>query len=568
MRNRLLIHIFAVLALATIPLISGCGSAKKEGAADPLVSASRIDNFNCTSTCHAATVSAVASSTKDLEGRDIPIPQDWAASKHATANAADCQDCHGGGSLHWGLGPIPTPNPDTSLTCTAECHANMPPPHFNNITSGAYPASFVSSREVGHCRNCHNPHNPTTQMPVNIQWAESGHGDVNATPWTDRDFKTTGHNGNPAISTASDCVRCHTTTGYINYVTSNFANVRPWGVASDKTKEVLQCNACHDKSYDFSSRRSVAAVTGFYNYSAAAPINKRLVNFPFPDVKTSNICMACHTGRESGRTIQAIAPFANFSSLSFVNSHYLTAGATVFKASGYEYAGQDYTNPLAYIHDQIGLTALVPTVLTGSEGPCASCHMDTAGGSGFDRHTFLPVTKLGDPARINDNITAIVTPLCVNCHAGAFTPDTAGGTNLQTFKTGYNAALAALAEALKQKGFEFQGGYPYFSGKNWAKPYGKANGANTMGAAFNFNVLRHDYGGFAHNDVYVKRLIIDSIDFIVNGAVTPAPGPAVAALINGLPDDAALKYGLDGSTVNFNAAMKTNAINWLGAARP
>jgi hypothetical protein len=55
---------------------------------------------------------------------------------------------------------------------------NMPPPHFNNITTGsAYPASFVSSRQVGHCRNCHNPHNPTTQMPVNVQWAGSGHGD-------------------------------------------------------------------------------------------------------------------------------------------------------------------------------------------------------------------------------------------------------------------------------------------------------------------------------------------------------------------------------------------------------
>ena len=35
-----------------------------------------------------------------------------------------------------------------------------------------------------------------------------------------------------------------------------------------------------------------------------------------------------------------------------------------------------------------------------------------------------------------------------------------------------------------------------------------------MGAAFNFNLLEHDPGGYAHNRYYAKRLIWDSIDFI------------------------------------------------------
>lgn len=40
-----------------------------------------------------------------------------------------------------------------------------------------------------------------------------------------------------------------------------------------------------------------------------------------------------------------------------------------------------------------------------------------------------------------------------------------------------------------------------------------------MGAAFNYNLLYHDPGGYAHNRVYVKRLIFDSIDFIDNGVL-------------------------------------------------
>jgi len=550
MRKKILLSIFAMAALVSTALMSGCGSSNKEGAAEPLISASRIDNSNCTSFCHASTPSVVTG---------VEIVADWNLSTHKTASAADCQDCHGGGSLHWGLGPIPYPNPDNSLVC-GTCHVNMPPPHFNNITTGsAYPAAFVSSQEVGHCRNCHNPHNPTTQMPVNIQWAGSGHGDVNASPWAGREFKTSGTAGvNPATSVSTDCVRCHTTTGYINYVSSNFLDIHAWGKASDKTKEVLQCNACHDKTYDFGSQRSVGQVTAFYNYSAAAPIGKRLVNVQFPDVKTSNICAACHAGRESGRTIQAIAPFANFSSQSFINSHYLSAGGTIFKTTGYEFAALDYANPVAYVHDQIGLTALGAS-LDGTQGPCVGCHMHSTAPGVFDRHTFLPVTK-----DANDTITSIASPVCDACHA--FTPAT-----LQGVKDGYNAALQTLAKALKQRGYTFAGGYPYFSNKNWQTNhgatggFGPGTGANTLGAAFNFNLLRHDFGGFAHNDFYAKRLIYDSIDWINNGVIDGDVAAAIAAL----PDDPALKYGLSGETVVFDAATRAAALAYLnGGVRP
>jgi hypothetical protein len=54
-----------------------------------------------------------------------------------------------------------------------------------------------------------------------------------------------------------------------------------------------------------------------------------------------------------------------------------------------------------------------------------------------------------------------------------------------------------------------------------------------MGAAFNLNLLFRDYGGFAHNDLYAKRLIFDSIDWLDGGAEFSA-----AATINGYDTDA------------------------------
>ena len=63
--------------------------------------------------------------------------------------------------------------------------------------------------------------------------------------------------------------------------------------------------------------------------------------------------------------------------------------------------------------------------------------------------------------------------------------------------------------------------YPYFATKNWnaAGPSG-GTGKQNMGAAFNFSLLKHEPGAFAHNRVYAKRLIFDSVDYLQHGAVT------------------------------------------------
>ena len=50
-----------------------------------------------------------------------------------------------------------------------------------------------------------------------------------------------------------------------------------------------------------------------------------------------------------------------------------------------------------------------------------------------------------------------------------------------------------------------------------ANVFKKWGNEGNMGAAFNLNLLFRDYGGFAHNDLYAKRLIYDSIDWLDGG---------------------------------------------------
>ena len=479
------------------------------------------------------------------------VVQEWLASTHNTKNGAGCADCHEPPASHpascsqcHGVTPAGTVhivlNPDNEGKC-AKCHdatkgyrlsrfdgedVNTGRRHFSNMS-----ASFVSSRNVGRCRSCHNPHDTSSRMQQFREWSRSGKGDTTLKPWNNYDFKTRGTSSpgaTPATSFGDDCVRCHTTTGYIGYVSSGFSDIHPWGSTTDPTKEVLGCNACHDdgtgNSYAYATR-TVAPVTAYYNYSvspAGQQIRQR-ASFPFPDVTRSNICLACHVGREIGGIIRAAAPQINFSSASFINSHYLTAGATVFAISGFHFYPDNalYANPANFLHDRIGVQNLNGT---GSSGPCVTCHIGASGE--YRRHTFMPTDKSGH----------LVSTACANCHAPGRVANARNmdDANLSQEKDGWEAALTVLAKLLKDRGYQYVERYPYFSAKNWQNPHNQGlsggfgsalvpnagdlpAGALTLGAAFNFNLIRHDYGAFAHNSLYTRRLLYDSIDWIQDG---------------------------------------------------
>jgi hypothetical protein len=135
---------------------------------------------------------------------------------------------------------------------------------------------------------------------------------------------------------------------------------------------MLECNGCHTDNKG--TLRNPGARTANYDYVSGGKTYAK-VSHTYPDLQGSNVCMACHTGRESGETIHGLNDPAllsagtissfNFGNSSFINSHYLSAGGQVFTVTGYTFAGRPYNNLPEYRH--IGAPSAFP-VNTGSTG--------------------------------------------------------------------------------------------------------------------------------------------------------------------------------------------------------
>lgn len=581
--------LFSALAgIVAACMLAGCGSGDTTGTGTVSTLAASESCMNC----HGTAVSAVTGQN---------ISEEWLASTHNTGNGASCGDCHepaaghpeSCSSCHGGGTPSPgqdevVRNPDAAQKCY-KCHGpshptdimiSEAPQHFGNMTASiantTYRASYVSSMYVGNCRKCHNPHDPTSQIGINQDWADSGHGDTLVQARTRYDFKTRGSYEPVNLTFQYYCVRCHTTTGYINFVTSGFTDIAPFAgpgypvvqntpdmpsdqPSPDKSKEVTGCNACHDdgqgNSYSF-KLRAVPPVRIYYNFSTAWAVSKltgttvKLNNNPvdYPDNGASNMCFPCHAGRGTGALIKAAAAAGlDFSSAPVIFAHALTGAATLSRTSGYEFDGRDYTNADDYLHNRIGLNNFQGT---GTLGPCITCHMNSD-----VSHSFTPVAVDATTGAI----TGIISKTCAHCHNGviepAWTPDA-----LQQEQAGMHAALAALSAMLKAKGV------PHTINaqkrlRNWEYPYGPGTGPNTMGAYFNYSLLAEEPGAFAHNSDYTKRLIYDSIDWLDNGALDND----VEAAINGLTFPAGTTDPVTGVpyTTGELANLKTTAITYL-----
>ena len=356
-------------------------------------------------------------------------------------------------------------------------------PHFNNITSGMYPASYMTSN--ANCSNCHNSN--ANNQTIRKQWASSGHADNTALPWIDYDFKT-----------RSGCVQCHTTTGFIAY--SSAKTTAAWGTVSDKTKEVLTCIGCHSDV----ANGVVRTVT----------MSKPYVDEPAftnADVGNSNICMDCHSGRNNGSSIQTKVGVADFTNLAYVAPHYLSAGGSLQAKSAYHFPGRTYVESTTNGHSKVGMSNFANT---GTAGPCVTCHMSSP-----NKHVFKVVSSAQSGV-----ITSISTTVCTNCHNGSLQAAT-----IDADKVAFNSSLDILKAQLQVSGFTYSPSYPYFSATNWGTGQG---GANIMGAAFNYKLFVSEPGAYAHNPTYAKQLIVDSIDAVYNGGtVTGDISNALASLV-------------------------------------
>lgn len=415
----------------------------------------------------------------------------------------------------------------------ASCHnphaltvgsSGLPAAHFNNLTGAGYPASYVTSRST--CGDCHST--TATNAARRGEWALSKHGDTKGAPWIVYDFKT-----------RSGCVQCHTKTGFVAYSTGRVTAA--WGIDADKTKEVLACSGCHS-DVGAGTVRSLAPVRPF----ADDPYRNR-------DVGTSNVCMDCHSGTNNGVSIQArVGTTADFRNLPFIAPHYFAAGGTLHGVAGFHFPGRSYDFYSSNTHRGIGMAN---NAGTGTNGPCATCHM-----SAPQSHLYQAVTKDS-----NGSITAISATVCVGCHKTFLGPAQLDGN-----RASFQNALDILKAMLASKGFVYTGNYPsFFANTNWGQGQ---DGANTMGAAFNYVLLANEPGAYAHNSQYARQLIVDSLDILDNGqldgsaATLAVPNLRDSGAISAAAADSFLSYqnknvctSCHGGTSNSATPMATNA---------
>lgn len=504
--------------------------------------------------CHGTTSKVTGKSIADewkLSGHNVKNGAscgDCHEPHQSHPNAGNCDRCHGGTTVS---GPDVTVNADAAGKCS-KCHTKNGGfgssniygatidglrVHFNNITSSKYPASYVSSTYEKNCRSCHNPHDTATAKPYLQQWSRSGHGDINASARILYDFKTAG-----SYKTADQeftdttqravCLRCHTSTGYLNYVNSNFTDLKPFAgpgfpvvkydynkpptdnskVSRDLTREVTACNVCHDDgkgaAYSYKLRNIVAKGKGipvYYNYSGSkdSGISQGIRNnkVVFPDAGPSNICVVCHSGRENGEVIKlAAVRNLNFANVSRIGAHDRAAAAVMFRKAGFEYySSSKMYSSTSFMHDIIGMdttrtnTATTPLTFSGKNadarllGPCIGCHMNST-----TTHTFKTfegtdsswTSDVSQPFPDTNKITAIPTKTCINCHDDTKVPkleDTWTIDSIQIEKDRYRATLNAFWYVIQHTLTSNN------APKDATKPIGPAN------AKFNPTGLTHWY---------------------------------------------------------------------------
>lgn len=442
--------------------------------------------------------------------------------------------------------------------------------HLDNDATNNIEGYIIDKSSDRACSDCHNPHN--ADNTISDEWAQSGHGgyildsivsgraDVTVKPWMEYNWKGADRQA---------CQRCHTATGFSNYADSPATyNQQNNTFAVATGKEMLYCWACHTNSVgelrspgSYVSPRYVAGTATVTNGSATVtgtgttwnssntPVGSLLqisgdstinivktivsttqitlnavyagasaagANYyvtPYivptgrsidPGTEGSTICVSCHSGRETGEFIRNYPVTLTGKNFGTFNSHYLAAGGIMFRTIGYEFTGRDYSNDISFVHDTIGTTG----GSDGDNGPCVGCHMKSD-----ESHLFEVVE--GDLGAVTD--IKSYTNVCSGCHGNKATLI----STLNTRETQFNAALNALSAQLNARGIYYCTSYPYFktAAACGGGFYTSWPNKDTLGAAFNYNVLKNMPAAYVHNREYVKKLIYDSIDFLDNSAL-------------------------------------------------
>jgi hypothetical protein len=293
------------------------------------------------------------------------------------------------------------------------------------------------------------------------------------------------------------CARCHTAEGLPIFL-KNGVNI------AGEPANGLACSTCHDSLTDFTL--PVVADVAF-------PSGARL---SFGEEDESNMCLACHQGREStvsvNRAIGNLGDDEVSDRLTFRNVHYFAAGASIFgsEAQGaYQYADKDYNGRNLHAED--------------APNTCASCHRPHDGtiriGECEDCHEEVEEPADVQLIRVPEDVDLID-------YDGDGNSEEPIREEIVTMEEALLVAIQAYATNTVGTAIAYDAhAHPYWyidtNGNGVAEPE-EVNRDNRyvtwtptlLRAAYNYQYAQKDPGDFTHNPDYIMQVLFDSLEAI------------------------------------------------------
>jgi hypothetical protein len=283
---------------------------------------------------------------------------------------------------------------------------------------------------------------------------------------------------------SASCAKCHTADG-LPFLLEHGVNI------STELPDSRECSSCHS------------------DVSNIAEGELRLVNevtFPSGNVLTfgeeepANLCINCHQGRESSKSIHSHIAGAGVgdddvsADLRFRNPHYFAAGATLFgndAAGGYQYDDMEYSGRFPHAR---------------RTDTCIGCH---------DPHALqLDVERCMD---CHDNVETEEDIYMIRQDEDFDPVDYDGDGNVEepileeihSFQDALYTAILAYADDNGAPISYNPGAYPYWFGED-GKAYANWT-PRLVRTTYNYTWSKKDPGMFAHNADYIFQLLYDSI---------------------------------------------------------
>jgi len=350
------------------------------------------------------------------------------------------------------------------------------------------------------------------------KWLTSPHADHTAPAFNN--WNTT-----PDQKIPTSCARCHSTSGYRDYIGADGTAA---GVVDNPAPigQVVECDACHNDA--------TAAMTS--------------VTFP-SGLTVSGLgkearCMVCHQGRESTVSVEAKITSAKAAAadpstfdddtvsanIAFLNVHYFAAGASLY---GREAAGAyEYAQPGGAASDNV-LTSLTQRraydrkfTHVASKDTCIQCHDPHTQQVKIDECATCHVNKMGNPVSTEEDLHDIRMAATVNDYNGNGDVKEGIWFEIKGLQDVLYAAMQDYSTRVTGKTISYDGNtYPYFFEMGTSNKFG-AWTARLLRAAYNYQYSVKDPGAFAHNGKYIVEFLYDSIQDLNNKLSTlPTPSP-------------------------------------------